>query len=186
MKKVLAAAALVLSLAGCSDVKQVPPKSQAQIEADFIKQSDDSCNKAKAEDVIESVADGSRIIAVAQAHAYKSFSAVYVDPKGVSQLVYELDLVVCGPSYLLSMQKEAHHDNSGDYEHHIKLNADGTYTWTQHSYGTTGGLDKTTFTITNGLIAEANTPDYDYTISYGPVSAADMAILVAAVDAQKG
>ena len=183
MKKVLVAAALVLSLAGCSDVKQVPPKSQAQIEADFIRQSDDSCNKANAEDVVESVADGSKIIALAKAHAYKDYSAVYVDPKCVSQIIYELDLVVCGPSYLLSMQKEANHDNSGDYEHHIKLNADGTYTWTQHSYGTTGGLDKTVFTITNGLITEAKTPDYDYTITYGPVSAEDKAILVAAVDA---
>ena len=183
MKKALMATVLVLSLAGCSDVKQVPPKSQAQIEAEFIKQADDSCNKAKADDVIESVADGSRIIALAQAHAYKSYSAVYVDTKGVSQIIYELDLVVCGPSYLLSMQKEAHHDNSGDYEHHIKLNANGTYTWTQHSYGTTGGLDKTVFTFTNKLITEAKTPDYDYTITYGPVSEADKAILIAAVDA---
>jgi len=183
MKKALLATVLVLSLVGCADPNHVPPKSQAQIEADFIKQADDSCNKAKADDVIESIADGSRIIALAQAHAYKNYSAVYIDPKGVSQIIYELDLVVCGPSYLLSMQKEAHHGNSGDYEHHIKLNADGTYTWTQHSYGTTGGLDKTIFTITNGLITEANTPDYDYTITYGPVSADDMAILVAAVDA---
>jgi len=186
MKKVLLAAVVVLTLSGCSDVKSVPPKSQAQIEAEFINTADASCKKAQADDVVESVADGSKIIAVAQAHAYKSFSAVYVDTKGASQLIYELDLVVCGPTYLLSMQKEAHHDNSGDYEHHIKLNADGTYTWTQHSYGTTGGLDKTIFTVSKGLITHAKTSAYDYTINYGPVSAADMAVLVAAVDAQNG
>jgi hypothetical protein len=84
------------------------------------------------------------------------------------------------------MQKEANHDNSGDYEHHIKLNSDGTYTWSQHSYGTTGKLDSTVFTVVDGLITHATTPDYDYSITYGPVSDADLAILKAAVDAKNG
>ena len=186
--KAIAAVVLVLALAGCSTPKQEPTatKTQTQIEAEFIKAADDSCNRAKADDVIESVADGSRIIAVSQAHAYKSYSAVYVDAKGASQLVYELDLIVCGPSYLLSMQKEANHDNSGDYEHHIKLNADGTYTWTQHSYGTKVKLDATQFTILNGYITHATTPDFDYSITFGPVGDADLAILKVAVDAANG
>lgn len=187
MKKALLAAVLVLSLAGCSNPTPTPTvkptKTQAQIETEFLKIADDSCNKAQKDDVIESVGDGSKIIALAKDHAIKDYSAVYVDAKGVSQIIYELDLVVCGPSYLISMQKEAHHDNSGDYEHHIKLNKDGTYTWTQHSYGNPGQLDETIFTAANGLITHAKTPDFDYTITYGPATAADIAILQAAVDA---
>jgi hypothetical protein len=182
--KVLLAAGLVFGLAGCA-----PAETQAEIEADFIKIAADSCEKAQKDDVIQRYVNDApaRIIALSRDHSYKDYSAVYIDNKGKAQVLYELELTVCGPSYLLSMQKEANHDNSGDYEHHIKRNDDGSYTWTQHVYGEDGGvLADTKFEVLNGLIVGATSEDsqYDESIEYGPVTGADLQALKAAVDAE--
>lgn len=182
--KVGLATSLVFGLAGCA-----PAETQAQIEADFIKIADDSCAKAQKEDVVQVYTNDkpAKVIALSRDHAYKDYSAVYVDNKGVAKVIYELELTVCGPTYLLSMQKEANHDNSGDYEHHIKRNDDGTYTWTQHVYGEDGGtMAETVFTVLGGLIVSATSEDreYDQSFEYGPVGGADLATLKAAVDAE--
>jgi len=182
--KVLLAAGLVFGLAGCA-----PAESQAQIEADFIKIAKDSCAKAQKDDVIQQYVNDkpARIIALSRDHAYKNYSAVYIDNKGIAKVIYELELTVCGPSYLLSMQKEANHDNSGDYEHHIKRNDDGTYSWGQHVYGEDGGtMAETVFTVLGGLIVSSTSEDreYDQTFEYGPVGGADLATLKTAVDAE--
>jgi hypothetical protein len=190
MKRILLGLALVSLLTGCSSPTPSPSssptktKTQAQIETEFLKIASDSCAKAQSENIVESVADGSKIIALAKANAYKDYSAVYIDNKGATQVIYELELTVCGPGYLISMMEEANHDNSGDYEHHIKQNSDGTYTWTQHSYGTENALEDTIFTVESGLITAAKTPAYDYSFSYGPVSDSDMEIFRAAIDAE--
>jgi hypothetical protein len=188
MKRIFLGLALVSLLTGCSSPTPSPSptktKTQAQIEQDFLKIADDSCAKAQTENIIEEVADGSRIIALAKSNAYKDYSAIYIDADGKVQVIYELELAVCGPGYLISMMEEANHDNSGDYEHHIKLNSDGTYTWTQHSYGTESGLEDTIFTVNSGLITAAVTPAYSYTFSYGPISDADMQTFQAAIDAE--
>jgi hypothetical protein len=182
--KVLLAAGLVFGLAGCA-----PAESQAQIEADFIKIAKDSCAKAQKDDVVQVYTNDkpAKVIALSRDHAYKDYSAVYIDNKGKVQVVYELELTVCGPSYLLSMQKEANHDNSGDYEHHVKRNDDGTYSWSQHVYREDGGtMAETVFTVLGGLLVAVSSEDreYDQTFEYGPVTGADLATLKAAVDAE--
>jgi hypothetical protein len=187
MKRILLGLALVAMLSGCASPTPNPTptptktKTQAQIEKDFLKAADDSCAKAQTENIIETVEDGSRIIALAKANAYKDYSAIYIDATGKVQVVYELELSVCGPGYLISMMEEANHDNSGDYEHHIKLNADGTYTWTQHVYGE-NKLEDTIYTVESGIITAADAPAYNYTFTYGPISDADMVIFKKAID----
>jgi hypothetical protein len=197
LNKVFAVAAMTLLVAGCSNPNPKPTstptptvtKTQAQIEKEFLKIADDSCNRAQKDDVLERMTNNvpERIIVLSRDHAYKDYSAVYVNNKGEAQVIYELELTVCGPSYLLSMQEEANHDNSGDYEHHIKRNDDGTYTWTQHVYGEDGGkLADTIFTVLNGVIVAADNEGLpqDQTIEYGPVTGADLQALKDAVDAE--
>jgi predicted O-methyltransferase YrrM len=187
--------ALVLLITGCANAKPAPTGSpsptatqtQAEIDAEFIKIAQDSCEKAQKENVVESIVDDApaRIIALARSNAYKNYSAVYIDSKGKAQVVYELELTVCGPGYLLSMQEEAHHDNSGDYEHHIKKNSATNYTWTQATYSETGSyLADTIFTVSDGLITKSVSERDSRTMTYGPIPAADMQIFKAAIDAE--
>ena len=190
MKKYLLAVVLVFALAGCANPSSnstpspdpTETKTQAEIDTEFLKVASDSCAKAQEENIVEALDDGSKIIALARANAYKDYSAVYIDAAGKTQVIYELDLAVCGPGYLISMMEEAHHDNSGDYEHHVKLNQDGTYTWSQHSYGTENTLEDTVFTVSNGIITEAKTPAYNYTFLYGEISDSDMQVFRKAID----
>ena len=193
MKRIFLGLVLVSLLSGCATAKPTPTpthtKTQAQIQTEFLKIADDSCNKAQAEDIIERMTNDApaRVIVLARAHAYKNYSAIYVDNKGVAQVVYELELTVCGPSYLISMQKEANHDNSGDYEHHIKLNPEGTYSWTEHVPGeAVGVLSTTTFTVKHGLItaSKADNSMFDRTFEYGPITGDDLQVLKDAVDAE--
>ncbi len=186
---------IALAITGCASQSSAPTptptksKTEAEIEKDFLKIADDSCNKAQTENIIEEVADGSRIISLAKANAYKDYSAVYIDAQGKAQVIYEMELTVCGPGYLISMQKEANHDNSGEYEHHVKLNKDGTYTWTQYAYGSGDtnskeNFDTTLFTVEDGIITAADTKAYDYTFQYGAISSADMEVFKKTIDAE--
>ena len=195
LNKVLAVAAITLLVAGCSNPKPTPTpsptvtKTQAQIEKEFLKIADDSCKRAQTDDVLERMTNNvpERIIVLSRDHAYKNYSAVYVNNKGEAQVIYELELTVCGPSHLISMQEEAHHDNSGDYEHHIKLNEDGTYSWSEHIPGEAEGVLSTNiFTVEDGYIvaSKSETPAYDRTIEYGPITGDDLQVLKDAVDAE--
>jgi hypothetical protein len=195
LNKVLAVAAMTLLVAGCSNPKPTPTpsptvtKTQAQIEKEFLKIADDSCTRAQKDDVLERMTNNvpERIIVLSRDHAYKDYSAVYVDNKGLAQVIYELELTVCGPSYLISMQEEAGHDNSGDYEHHIKLNKDGTYSWSEHIPGEAEGVLSTNiFTVEDGYIvaSKSENPAYDRTIEYGPITGEDLQVLKDAVDAE--
>jgi hypothetical protein len=193
--KLVSVGALVLLITGCANAKPAPTGSpsptatqtQAEIDAEFIKIAQDSCEKAQKENVVESIVDDApaRIIALARSNAYKNYSAVYIDSKGKAQVVYELELTVCGPGYLLSMQEEAHHDNSGDYEHHIKKNSASNYTWTQATYSETGSyLADTIFTVSDGLITKSVSERDSRTMTYGLIPDADMQIFKAAIDAE--
>jgi hypothetical protein len=189
LKKIFVAPLLLLVLTGCSAIPPIPSetKTQTQIEKEFLKIADDSCKRAQSDDVLERMTNDApaRIIVLSRNHAYKNYSAIYIDNKNVAQVIYELDLTVCGPSNLLSMQQEANHDNSGDYEHHIKLNSDGTYTWTAHVPGEAEGvMSSNIFSVKGGLIIEskADNPAYDRTIEYGPIAGTDLQILKDAVD----
>jgi hypothetical protein len=85
------------------------------------------------------------------------------------------------------MQNEAHHDNSGDYEHHIKLNPEGSYSWNQHVPGEAVGVPSTTtFTVKSGLITASKEDDskYDKSFEYGPITGSDLQTLKDAVDAE--
>ena len=190
MQKIFVGLALVVLLSGCSAQANKPSpsptetKTQAQIEKEFLQIADDSCAKAQSENIIEEVADGSRIISLARANAYKDYSAVYIDADGKTQVIYEMELSVCGPGYLISMMEEAGQGNAGDYKHSIKLNDDGTYTWSQRVWGEENVMQDTVFTVENGIITSADGDVYDYTFKYGPISDADMAIFMEAIDAE--
>ena len=190
MKKYFLAVVLIFALAGCASPSSNPTptpdptktKTQEEINTEFLKIATDSCAKAQQENVVEKVEDGSKIIALAKANAYKDYSAVYIDAAGKTQVIYEMELAVCGPGYLISMMEEANADNAGDYEHHVKLNEDGTYTWSQHSYGTENTLEDTVFTVSDGIITAAKTPAYNYTFQYGKISDSDMQLFKKAID----
>lgn len=191
MKRLVLCLVLAGLLSGCATAKPAPiptaTKTQAQIEKEFLKIADDSCKRAQSDDVLERMTNDApaRIIVLSRDHAYKNYSAIYIDNKDVAQVIYELDLTVCGPSNLVSMQQEANHDNSGDYEHHIKLNSDGTYTWTEHVPGEAEGvMSSNIFSVKDGLIVESKADDsaYDRTIEYGPITGTDLQILKDAVD----
>jgi len=191
MKRLIVGLALVAVLSGCANAKPTPvhTKTQAEIETEFLKIADDSCNKAQAEDVIERMTNDvpARVVVLSRDHAYRNYSAIYIDNKDVAQVIYELELTVCGPSHLISMQNEAHHDNSGDYEHHIKLNPEGSYSWNQHVPGeAVGVLSTTTFTVKSGLITASKEDDskYDKSFEYGPITGSDLQTLKDAVDAE--
>ena len=195
LNKVFAVGAMTLLVAGCSNPNSQPTptptatKTQAQIETEFLKIAEDSCARAQKDDVLERMTNNvpERIIVLSKDHAYRDYSAVYVDNKNVAQVIYELELTVCGPSYLISMQKEANHDNSGDYEHHIKLNTDGTYSWSEHIPGEAEGVLSTNiFTVADGYIVASKdeNPAYDRTFEYGPITGEDLQVLKDAVDAE--
>jgi hypothetical protein len=191
--KALISVGLLVLLTGCStpEVKPTPTptatQTQAEIEAEFYKIADDSCAKAQNENIVETFIDDSpsKIIALARANAYKDYSAIYIDNKGVVQVIYELELTVCEPGYLISMMEEANHDNTGDYEHYVKKNKDGSFVWTQSRYSEEGSkLADTTYEVTDGLFTKAIPEDgvYSRSFTYGPISDEDMQIFKDAID----
>jgi len=188
-------AVLLVGLSGCAspDPKPSPTptktQTQAEIEKEFYAIADASCSKAQKENIIERFDNQppSLIIALARENAYLDYSAIYVDEEGKAQVLYELELTVCQPGYLISMMEEANHDNTGDYEHYVKKNADGSFTWTQSSYREEGPvLADTIYEVTDGFFSKAIPEEVEYTRSfeYGPVSDADMQTLKDAVDAE--
>ena len=197
--KIFAVAGLLMSLAGCAPAEPTPTatptptptvtQTQAEIEAEFYKIADDSCAKGQKEGLVERFVNDvpSRIIALAKADAYLDYSAIYIDNKGVAQVLYELETTACGPGYLISMMEEANQDNTGDYEHYVKKNEDGTFVWTQATYTEEGSkLADTVFEVADGLLVKATPENVKNTraLEYGPVSDVDMQALKDAVDAE--
>jgi hypothetical protein len=197
--KALAITGLLLALAGCAPAEPEPTatptptptvtQTQAEIEAEFYKIADDSCAKGQTEGLVERFINDepSRIIALAKEDAYLDYSAIYIDNKGKAQVLYELETTACGPGYLISMMEEDNHDNTGDYEHYVKKNKDGTFVWTQSTYSETGSkLADTIFEVADGLLVKAIPEDVKNTrsLEYGPVSDVDMQALKDAVDAE--
>lgn len=199
--KIFAVAGLLISLAGCAPADPTPTatptptptptvtQTQAEIEAEFYKIADDSCAKGQKEGLVERFINDvpSRIIALAKADAYMDYSAIYIDNKGVAQVLYELETTACGPGYLISMMEEANQDNSGDYEHYVKKNEDGNFVWTQATYTEEGSkLQDTIFEVADGLIVKAIPENVKNSrgLEYGPVSDVDMQALKDAVDAE--
>lgn len=195
--KVLAISASIFVLAGCASSTPEPtatPKptptitqTQAEIEAEFFKIAEDSCAKGQNEGLVERFINNapSRIIAISKDDAYMDYSAIYIDDKGAAQVLYELETTACGPGYLVSMMEEANQGNTGDYEHYVKKNADGTFVWTQSSYFEDGQrLADTIFEVKDGLLVKATPEDVKNTrqLEYGPVSDEDMQALKDAVD----
>lgn len=195
--KVLAISASIFVLAGCASStpettatpKPTPTitQTQAEIEAEFFKIAEDSCAKGQNEGLVERFINNapSRIISISKDDAYMDYSAIYIDDKGAAQVLYELETTACGPGYLVSMMEEANQGNTGDYEHYVKKNADGTFVWTQSSYFEDGQrLADTIFEVKDGLLVKATPEDVKNTrqLEYGPVSDEDMQALKDAVD----
>lgn len=195
--KVLAISATLFALAGCAPTEPAPTatptptptitQTQAEIEAEFYKIAEDSCAKGQKEGLVERFINNvpSRIIALSKDDAYFDYSAIYIDDTGVAQVLYELETTACNPGYLLSMMEEANQGNTGDYEHYVKKNTDGTFVWTQSSYFEEGSrLTDTIFEVADGLLVKA-TPENVVNVralEYGPVSDEDMQALKDAVD----
>lgn len=197
--KVFAVSGLLLLLAGCSPAEPTPTatatptptitQTQAEIEAEFYKIAEDSCAKGQSEGLVERFINDvpSRIIVLSKDDAYLDYSAIYIDNKGAAQVLYELETTACGPGYLISMMEEANQDNTGDYEHYVKKNIDGSFVWTQATYTEEGSMLKDTiFEVANGLLVKATPEDAKNTrgLEYGPVSDVDMQALKDAVDAE--
>ncbi len=193
--KIALLAVLLLGLAGCTAAEPVvtptPTKTQtqAEIEAEFYKIADDSCAKAQKENTIERFINypPQMVITLARENAYRDYSAIYVDDKGAAKVIYESELTVCWPSYLISMMEEANQPNEGDYEHYVKKNADGTFTWTDKNYAEDGSnLKDTIYVAVDGIFVKAIPEDEANTraLEYGPISDADMQLLKDAVDAE--
>jgi hypothetical protein len=197
--QVLAVSGLLLLLAGCSPAEPTPTatptptptitQTQAEIEAEFYKIADYSCAKGQTEGLVERFINDvpSRIIALSKDDAYLDYSAIYIDNKGVAQVLYELETTACGPGYLISMMEESNQDNTGDYEHYVKKNKDGSFIWTQATYTEEGSMLKDTiFEVDNGLLVKAIPEDVKNTrgLEYGPVTDIDMQALKDAVDAE--
>ncbi len=193
--KLFAVPVLLLTLSGCAVTEPEPTatptptntQTQAEIEEEFYKIAADSCAKGQQEGLVERFVNSvpSRIIALAKEDAYFDYSAIYIDEAGTAQVLYELETTACGPGYLLSMMEEANHDNTGDYEHYVKKNADGTFVWTQSTYFEEGSrLTDTIFEVSDGLLVKATPENVKNTRSfeYGPVSDTDMQALKDAVD----
>lgn len=197
--KIFAVAGLLISLAGCAPAEPDPTatptptptitQTQAEIEAEFYKIADDSCARGQKEGLVERFINDvpSRIIAISKDDAYMDYSAIYIDNKGVAQVLYELETTACGPGYLISMMEEANQGNTGDYEHYVKKNEDGTFVWTQATYTEEGSkLADTIFEVADGLLVKATPENVKNTraLEYGPVSDVDMQALKDAVDAE--
>lgn len=201
--RALAITGLLLVLAGCAPVEPEPSatptptstptptvtQTQEEIEAEFYKLADDSCEKGRAEGLVERFINDvpSRIIALGKDDVYLDYSAIYIDNKGEAQVLYELETTACGPGYLISMMEEANQNNTGDYEHYVKKNEDGNFVWTQSTYTEAGSkLADTVFEVADGLLVKAIPEDVKNTrsLEYGPVSDADMQALKDAVDAE--
>ncbi len=193
--KVTTIAALIVLLSGCATpAPQVTPtptktQTQAEIEAEFYKIAEDSCAKGQQEGLVERFINNtpSRIIALSKDDAYMDYSAIYIDDKGAAQVLYELETTACNPGYLISMMEEANQGNTGDYEHYVKKNADGTFVWTQSSYFEEGSrLTDTIFEVADGLLVKATPENVVNTraLEYGPVSDEDMQALKDAVDVE--
>ena len=197
--KMLAISGALLLLAGCASPTATPTltpspsptstQTQAEIEEEFYKIADDSCAKGQKEGLVEKFINDvpSRIIALAKEDAYMDYSAIYIDNKGVAQVLYELETTACGPGYLISMMEEANQENTGDYEHYVKKNEDGNFVWTQSAYSEEGSkLTDTIFEVEDGLIVKAIPENVKNTraLEYGPVSDVDMQALKDAVDAE--
>lgn len=195
--KLIALPVFLLALSGCAATEPEPTatptptitQTQAEIEEEFYKIAADSCAKGQQEGLVERFVNSvpSRIIALAKEDAYLDYSAIYIDEAGKAQVLYELETTACDPGYLLSMMEEANSDNTGDYEHYVKKNADGTFVWTKSTYYEEGyRLADTIFEVADGLLVKAIPEDVKNTraLEYGPVSDTDMQALKDAVDAE--
>lgn len=190
MKKIALTMTALLLLSGCTSQSANPEgtpsptksKTQEEVLAEFLDIANDSCAKAQTENIIELVADGSKVIVLAKENAYKDYSAVYIDAQGKPQVIYEMELLVCSPGYLISMMEEAGKENAGDYEHSVTLNADGTYTWKQKSFYEGEKMEETLYTVKDGVITAGKTSAYEYTFQYGEIPAADMEVFKKAID----
>ncbi|MEY2815954.1 MAG: hypothetical protein RJA78_530 [Actinomycetota bacterium] len=187
LNKALAIAVMTLVVSACSSSEPAATKTQAQIEKEFLKIAEDSCARAQKDDVLERMTNNvpERIIVLSKDRAYRDYSAVYVNNRDEAEVIYELELTVCGPSYHLSMRDEYGGADAEGFAYKIQLNEDGTYSWSQQVPGEAEGVLYTNvFTVEDGYIVESTTDDpaYDRTIEYGPITGEDLEVLKKAVD----
>ena len=145
-----------------------------------------SCDKAKAEGVVESGWDGTqKAILVPDSEAYQDYSAVFVGENGVPALILETDsFASCNASNTYSLAEEAGQEAEID----LTFNeADGTYQTTLDQGPDQDVPFVATYIVSNGLIVQqhidADWGETTIEITYGMPSEDDIAFLRTAVDA---
>ena len=159
--------------------------------AEFTKVATDSCDKANAEGVVENITDDGKqaykVIMTAKAEAYQDYSAVGVDPAGVTEIIYEAyAFEVCYFAGVIGLATEGGTD--------VSENLTVTYDQATNSYTAeedaemAGEVQTTRYFIDDaGLMTKVDYPtDTDgpfvRTITFGAPGAEDLKILQTAVD----
>ena len=185
-----------LFLAGCSSappqvevspiatpVSTATPDVDVDLDAEFRKIVDASCDKAYAVGVTEEVVEtDSRLILVPLANAYKDFTAAVVtNDGGISPIWSTEDFAVCIDSINFSMAE----DGGSTYAITVTGDLDGgrlQSTYSVEDYG----VFVTDYVINDGLIAQvlSTTPEYTLTkeIRYGMPSDTDILHFHEAID----
>lgn len=200
MLKSFAAAALLVALAGCAatvltdsspsaPAPSPTPSESAIVEptdvnAAFREIADASCEKANAEGVVETTADGAASnILVPKKFAYKDFNAVAVSEDDGFSLIWSTDdFVTCNASVGFAMAE----DSGGAYLLEVTFDeTDGSYA-TVYDTGQDFVIENR-YLVSDGvfvgaLLGPANTA-VEMSITYGMPTDEQVAVLEAAVDA---
>ena len=200
MLKPFAAAALLVALAGCAATGPTDPAPSApatsptpsesaiaepiDVNAAFREIADASCEKANAEGVVETTADGAASnILVPKKFAYKDFNAVAVSEDDGFSLIWSTeDFVTCNASVGFAMAE----DSGGEYLLEVTFDeTDGSYA-TVYDTGQDFVIENR-YLVSDGVfigafLGPANTA-VEMSITYGMPTAEQVAVPETAVDA---
>lgn len=196
--RVAATVVAVFALAGCASApvptasptigSPDPRPTVSDVPADpsaaFREIADASCDRANAEGVVETTADGAASnILVPKANAYQDFNAVAVSEDDGWSLIWSTEeFTVCNASVGYSMSEES----GGDYALVVTFNqSDGTFSTVYD--GGEGYVFESSYAVDGGVFTQATLGPADnplvMNITYGMPTDEQIAVLHSAVDA---